>query len=223
MTIEDLTRYRLHFHKTKELRYIGHLDLHRSIERMLRRAELPVDYSKGFNPRMKLNLSTALPLGCSSTTELADFWLLTDLGEEEVFLRLLNATPPALDLKEVEKIDLKSPALQTMITGATYRVEILESINRTKLGEKIDEFLRAESLERTRRGKVYDLRPLVRTLEIAQETGTHQYLKMLLQVGEGHTGRPEEVLLQLELNPANCLIERTHLHFSSEEQGISET
>ena len=102
---EGRWRYRAQYHKTGDLRYIGHLDLHRSVERMLRRAGLPLDYSKGFNPRVRLNLSTALPLGCTSSSELADFWLLQDLDLDVVREALIAAAPPGLMFTAVEKIN----------------------------------------------------------------------------------------------------------------------
>jgi radical SAM-linked protein len=214
MTEDLLTRFRLHFHKTRELRYIGHLDLHRSLERTLRRAQLPLDYSKGFNPRVKLNLSTALPLGCSSTSELADFWLLSDLDEETVRNALLSVTPPGLAVISIEKIDLKFPSLQSQINAVTYQVELPDKVDVAELGDNIRIILQTENLPRSRRGKAYDLRPLIRTLEIKQHPPMPTILKMILQAGEGKTGRPEEVLLALGLDPVEAIIERTELFLS---------
>jgi len=56
-------RFRLTFSKAGDLRFVGHLDLQRLIERCLRRSGLPLRYSQGFNPKVRLNLASALPLG----------------------------------------------------------------------------------------------------------------------------------------------------------------
>ena len=49
-TNEHLTRYRFHFEKNENMKYTGHLDLHRTLERTFRRSTLPLAYSQGFNP-----------------------------------------------------------------------------------------------------------------------------------------------------------------------------
>lgn len=40
------------FEKGETLRYIGHLDLMRAMQRALRRSGLPIRYSNGFNPQI---------------------------------------------------------------------------------------------------------------------------------------------------------------------------
>jgi len=211
MTEESLTRYRIQFVKGEHLRYIGHLDLHRSMERCLRRSNLPLDYSKGFNPRVRLNLSSALPLGCTSVAELADIWLLSQLEPTVILQALCSAAPPGLSFVAVEKINLKMPSLQSQINGVEYRVKIEETNAVPSLSEAVESLLKIDELPRVRRGKRYDLRPLVHELEICHVPPNHCSLRMVLNVGEGATGRTEEVLLSLGLDPTDMLIERTQL------------
>lgn len=215
MTDQALTRYRVKFHKTGDLRYTGHLDLHRSMERTLRRAKLPLDYSKGFNPRVKLNLSTALPLGCTSTTELADFWLVHHVEKDEVLQAVIAAAPPGLTFVSVEIVDLKTASLQSQIEAVGYLVELPALIDRSALETKVTELMQAETRTRSRRGKSYDLRALITSLELAQSGTTPPVIQMILKAGEGSTGRPEEVLHELDLDPATAMIERTQLYLSA--------
>jgi len=72
MTADGPFRYRIRFAKSAPLRFIGHLDLHRTWERTLRRAGARLAYSEGYNPRPRLNLGLALPLGCTSQGDLLD-------------------------------------------------------------------------------------------------------------------------------------------------------
>jgi hypothetical protein len=71
----------------------------------------------------------------------------------------------------------------------------------------------AESIIRERRGKSYDLRPLIEMISIITEANGTAWLKMALAAREGATGRPEEVLLALQIEPETALVERTHLIF----------
>ena len=51
------------FEKGKTLRYIGHLDLMRAMQRALRRSGLPIRYSNGFNPHIRLSFAAPLSVG----------------------------------------------------------------------------------------------------------------------------------------------------------------
>jgi hypothetical protein len=70
--------------------------------------------------------------------------------------------------------------------------------------------IQSESLPRERRGKFYDLRPLVEVLTVDTETST---LQMKLTAREGATGRPDEVLTALGIEPEYARVERTRLIF----------
>ena len=59
-------RLRMQFSKVGPTRFIGHLDLARTLERSSNRARLPMAYTLGFNKRMRLQLAPALPLGFTS-------------------------------------------------------------------------------------------------------------------------------------------------------------
>src|SRR3990167_11377873 len=54
---------RLRFQKKGTLRFISHHDLMRLLERALRRAELPIKMTQGFNPRLRMSFPLALALG----------------------------------------------------------------------------------------------------------------------------------------------------------------
>ena len=59
--LEQPITVRLKFRKVGSLQYISHLDLQRTFNRVISRACIPVWYTKGFNPHIKLVFST--PLG----------------------------------------------------------------------------------------------------------------------------------------------------------------
>lgn len=79
---------------------------------------------------------------------------------------------------------------------------------------KIETVLNSETILRQRRGKSYDIRPLIKELNLSPEgeNGSDK-ICMRLSAQEGGTGRPEEVLLALDIQPENPHIERTRLVF----------
>jgi radical SAM-linked protein len=210
----NLTRMRLRitFAKQGTLRYIGHLDLHKVWERTLRRAGLPLTYSQGYHPQPKIQLASALPLGFSSRAELVDIWLDKKLDLKDLPERLQEDAPPGLDILDVEEVDERGPALQTQINAAEYEITLLDPPTESRLSRRLSVLMEAESLPRERRGKAYDLRPLIYELRfIGTDMEGNPRLFMCLSAGEGNTGRPDEVLAELGIPLEAARIERTRL------------
>jgi len=212
MANDDRYRYRITFTKDEAQRFTSHLDLHRAWGRLLRRAGLPLLYSQGFNPRPRIQLSTALPLGCTSEHELADIWLTEEIPCSEILERLQHSAPPGTRILEVERAALNEPSLPNQIDAVSYIAKIEPGLTEEELSSTIHDLLLTKVLERERRGKTYDLRPLIHELEISSKGMEHPSIRMKLAAKEGATGRPEEVLLALDLDPSTAKIHRIHLH-----------
>ncbi|MFM8425205.1 MAG: TIGR03936 family radical SAM-associated protein, partial [Chloroflexota bacterium] len=208
-----IMRVRITFSKQGALRYIGHLDLHRVWERAMRRASLPISYSQGFHPQPKISLAAALPLGFSSRAEVLDVRLNEEIPTEEIFLRLKDNLPPDIKVTDVISVDERLPALQTTVLSAAYDVHLTEPVDGSELTRKVESLMKAESLIRERRGKTYDLRPLIELLSVIKQPDGKVWIKMTLAAREGATGRPEEVLTALEIEPETARVERTRLIF----------
>lgn len=202
-------RLRVTFAKIGPLRYTGHLDLHRLWERAARRAELPLAYSQGFHPQPKLAIASALPLGFSSRCEVLDMRLEREIALEGLREKLQETLPTGIQVMNVESVDEKLPALQTLVASAEYQVTLTDPSQSVELKRRIESLLESESIIRERRGKTYDLRPLIEIL-YPEPDGK---IFMRLAAREGATGRPEEVLDVLGINFEETRIERTQLIF----------
>jgi radical SAM-linked protein len=210
-------RIRITFVKQGAFRYTGHLDLHKVWERAARRAELPLAYSQGFHPQPRMSMAAALPLGFSSRCEVMDMKLENEIELEDLPSRLNSTLPPGLQVVEVEQVDDRAPALQTQVRSAEYEVTLMESVDASELGRKIDLAIQATSIPRERRGKTYDLRPLIEELSLVstpakgEQVGLRVFMRLAAR--EGATGRPEEVLDVLGIAFEETRIERTRLIF----------
>ena len=203
-------RIRITFNKTNAMRYTGHLDLHRTWERTFRRAGLPLAYSQGFHPQPRINLAAALPLGFTSESEIVDVWLEEELPTGEILAALEKALPPGLQVTSLEAVEGREPALQTQVVSAEYIATLLDPVH--AVDERLHELLAAESLPRERRGKPYDLRPLIEALQrLPDDDQGRTRIQMQLACREGATGRPEEVLDQMGILPENTRVHRTRL------------
>jgi radical SAM-linked protein len=201
-------RIRAVFAKTEPMRFTSHLDLYRAWERLLRRAGLPLVFSQGYNPRPKLQLAAPLALGITSQAEIIDFWLENSTNDlKEITGKLHAARPHGIEVQSVEAVEASAPTLQKKVTAAEYQVRLLDQV--PDLDQKIATLLDSDSILREKRGKTYDLRPLIEEMNF--EGGESNSIHMLLKAQEGSTGRPEEVLRALEIPPENSRIERTRL------------
>jgi radical SAM-linked protein len=202
-------RVRITFSKTGALRYIGHLDLNTIWERAARRAGLPLAYTQGFHPQPKMTFASALPLGFSSRCEVMDMRFNQEIDLTSLSVQLQDVMPSGIGILKVENIDELAPQLQMQILSAKYEVTLTEAVNASELRRKMDEVMASPSLPRERRGKSYDLRPLIEKLELTSDN------KILIQLAarEGATGRPEEVLDILGIMIEHARVERTNLIF----------
>ena len=208
-------RIRITFSKQGSLRYTGHLDLHTLLERAARRANLPLAYSQGFHPTPKIQLASALPLGFSSRAEIMDLWLTAECEIPMLRNDLQAALPRDIQILNMETVDDNAPPLQTQVVAAEYEVA-LPTEYAADLPSRLSTVLNAGSLPRERRGKPYDLRPLIESLEVMPVDGSgNARISMRLTAREGATGRPEEVLSTLEIPPESARVERTRLIFQS--------
>ncbi|GAA0768299.1 TIGR03936 family radical SAM-associated protein [Clostridium subterminale] len=84
-----MVRYLIKYTKESEIKFLSHLDLMRTIQRVIRRAKLPIEYSKGFNPHMSISIAQPLSVGVYSTGEYLDAVFIEEVDEKEI-LKALN-------------------------------------------------------------------------------------------------------------------------------------
>ncbi|MBI1853696.1 MAG: DUF2344 domain-containing protein [Planctomycetes bacterium] len=188
-----MTHYQLRFRKFGDVRFLSHLDLMEQWKRALRRADVPIAFTAGFNPQPKLSLLAPLPVGTESECEVIFVELETALSADELRERLQPNLPPGVEIVAA-KIIYARPAASDL--EFTYRVELPES--HVPTDEQIAAFLGggAAFVERHRKGetKKIDVVPFVR--EIVRDGDA---LVFRIVSTDGKTVRPEEVLAAMGL------------------------
>ena len=103
--------------------YLGHLDLMTCFERAARRAELPLLYSQGYNPRPMMVF--ALPLGVGIETRCDYLDVSLDRSYDAVlFAEKMNAClPEGLRILRSKEIPEPKDSIMSIVTTATYRFE----------------------------------------------------------------------------------------------------
>ncbi|WP_072894584.1 TIGR03936 family radical SAM-associated protein [Clostridium fallax] len=163
-------RYLIKFTKESDIKFISHLDLMRTIQRIIRRAELPIEYSKGFNPHMSLSIAQPLSVGVYSTGDYLDIVLTETLPNEEVKNILNNYTCKGIKFLEVSNIEVvmnqkRVPQGMALIDAALYTIKIKYN-NTSKIEEEMKELLSKKewvTVKKSKKGeKTVDIKPLVK-------------------------------------------------------------
>ncbi len=213
-------KVRIRFRKDGDLRQIGHHDLMRCFERLLRRAALLFHSTQGFNPKPRLVFPLPLPLGIVGCQEVAELELDTDVSAAEVHSRLAQQAPAGLEILDVRRIDGARTAHARL---ACYRIAVPlhQSDN---VPQRLTDLMQDASCwverQRPERRRI-DVRPYLRDLRFRDGA-----VEMDLVVTPTGTARPEEVLGLLglaEVLEKGAVFERTHLVLDDEFIAVDHT
>ncbi len=178
----------------ESLRLLGHLDLMRSMQRVLRRSELPIKYSQGFSPHVILSLAAPKSVGMAAENELMEFVLTEDLPRQVVEDAIQKAMPETMELKGLILREDKAAALPALVRMASYRVDFYEDPPFTE--SQLADFLSQDEIlavKKTKKGeRSYDMRPLI--MEASLQNGS---LHCTLSLWEGGTCRVDDFLEKL--------------------------
>lgn len=112
------------FQKNKEISYTSHLDVQRTLQRAFRRAELPLAFSKGFNPHPKLSFATALATGYTSDGEWFEVELDRPIALSDFIDRTNAALPDGMRIVEAFEADGSIDTLSKLIRAAHYEITV---------------------------------------------------------------------------------------------------
>jgi radical SAM-linked protein len=207
-------RLRITFSKGENLRFISHLDVSRTWERVLRRAGIPIAYTKGYHPHPRMVFAAALPVGCTGEAEVMDIILAQSVPPRRVLQGLAHHMPEGLEARDVTSVYARAPALPTLLYGADYDSVIQTEQSLADASQRCRGLLARDAIPRVYRGRGYDLRPLVDDLEVLHASARHLVVRMQLAAGERGTGRPDEVLDELGWADVPHYCHRRQLRFA---------
>ncbi|QXM05768.1 TIGR03936 family radical SAM-associated protein [Crassaminicella indica] len=201
-------KVRMRFSKKDFMIFISHLDLARVMERALRRADVPLCFTQGFNPHPKISFATALALGVSSDGEYVDIEI-----EEKIDLNILKEKinkelPEGIHIIQCQYIDVKSKPLMAVIEYSTYivRCVLADDVNEDKLNALIKDFMKNKEIiihkivkkKNKTREKEINIRPFIRNLELLNKEDCNCIFKMTLATGSKGNLKPEVLIEQLK-------------------------
>ncbi len=154
---------RIKFSKTGNVKFIGHLDVMRYFQKLIRRSKLDVTYSQGYHPHQIMSFTSPLSVGVESVGEYFDIETNSEIDPEYAIKTMNEHTVEGI--KVLNYIELPDDAKKSMalLAGADYLVDLDFD------GETIDKFLKQEKIEvlkKTKKSeKIVDIKEMIFELE----------------------------------------------------------
>lgn len=229
-----LNNIRARFIRGQEVKFISHLDLMKVFERAIRRADIPIAYSQGFNPHPQMIFGLPLSVGVTSEAEYADFELSNTIKLEDFIEGLNRQLPKGLTIKDAKYFNTRANIMKA-ISFASYNVLVSydDNVGINIIKNKIEELMSKNSITVMKEGKKgirdVDIRPMIFELE-ASEPGNEEFVvpekcsvsrfSMLLSAGSAANLKPELLVSAInevaDINLKTMKIHRTGLFVSKE-------
>jgi radical SAM-linked protein len=212
-------KYFFYYTKSESVRWLGHLDILRAFERALRRTDLHVSFSQGFNPRIRINFASPLGTGITGDAEPAVIELDDAMQPGEVEAALNAVLPPGIRIHGCEDIpDAGRKDLLNSFDRAEYRITCaaLEPFTEESCRCAVEALLAEEDIpvvrEREGRTRTVNVRPFLQELEFKQlEPGNGRSIwRAIVGIGESGNVRPSEIADALGTHLPGLKLRRAH-------------
>jgi len=160
----EIMAVRIKFSKTGDLMYISHLDLARTMQRIMVRSGVDIWYSEGFNPQPRIVFALPLPVGVESTCELMDIKINHPMELDEIKERIQRNFPADMKVLDVYVPEVKFKA----ISYADYTLRLYSPRLDTDTHEKINTLFSKECIitKRSKSGeKEVDICSFIKSIE----------------------------------------------------------
>ncbi|MCR3758227.1 TIGR03936 family radical SAM-associated protein [Clostridium felsineum] len=193
-------RYLIKYSKGSNIKFVSHLDIMRAIQRTVKRAGLPAEYSKGFNPHMSMSIAQPLSVGIYSEGEYFDLRLKEEVSEDKIKEAFNNAATSDLRAVDVIKIEKeyydsgkKVESSMAIIEAATYIMKIRYK-NIDKLKEEIEKIIKSEDwsiLKKTKKSeKIVNIKGMVKKISYKIKENTLE-VETLIAAGSRENLSPD--------------------------------
>jgi radical SAM-linked protein len=175
-------RIRVNFERPEDICYIGYIDLKTVIERSLRRTLLPLKFTEGFNPRVKMEMGFPLSVGMAGEDEYFDFYLNEKRDMDLILNRLDESFREILPVKEIKEIPAEAPSLTSLdaiLVNFIYG-KLEYDLTEPEIERKISIIMNLSEIIVARNDKKKDLKPFIENLKLLKKDKLN--LEMLFSV-----------------------------------------
>ena len=216
---------RIKFRKYGALKFIGHLDVMRYFQKVMRRADINICYSEGFSPHMIMSFAAPLGVGLTSEGEYVDITVKDSPSSREAVDRLNAVMVEGINVVSYRLLPENSKNAMSIVAAADYEVRFREGYEPEEgRQEKFHDFLALPEIHITKETKKgqqeVDIRPWI--YDCAVSDGI---IHMQVSTGSVHNLKPE-LLMQsfgewagMEIPAAALLIHRREIYADQGSEG----
>lgn len=159
-------KIRIKFAKTGPVKYVGHLDMLRYFQKLIRRAEIDICYSGGFNPHQKMSFAAPLGVGMAGEGEYVDIEVHTSTSSIQAIQALNAASVEGIEIKSFKKLPDNSLNAMSSVAAADYFVKYRDGYEPDfSLYKEFERFLCEKVIkiekETKKSSTILDIKPLI--------------------------------------------------------------
>ncbi|MCD8122302.1 MAG: TIGR03936 family radical SAM-associated protein [Clostridiales bacterium] len=189
-------KIRIKFSKEGDMKFIGHLDIMRYFQKVMRLADVDIRYSEGFSPHQIMSFANPLGVGMESRGEYVDIEVRSTDSSQEMMRRMNAVMVDGMSILSYRRLPDQAANAMSIVAAADYRVRFrdgYEPENFDSFVEWIPSFLDLASIymiKRSKKGeKEVDIRPLIEDLHLEG----HEFV-MRLATGSAANLKPDIVM-----------------------------
>lgn len=219
-------KIRIKFAKRGSLKFVGHLDIMRYFQKLIRRAGIDIAYSEGFNPHQKISFAQPLGVGMLSEGEYVDLEVKSTFSSVEAIKRMNDANVEDLEILSYRKLSENAGNAMASVAAADYEIAFRENYKPAGFDfyKLFSEFFNSNNeitvLKETKKSQIeMDIKPF-----IYEYSGDSERIVLKLSCGSVTNIKPELVMeaffkhLNMELSPFTFIYTRLDV-FGQKESG----
>ncbi len=188
---------RIKFRKYGCMKFIGHLDIMRFFQKVMRRADIPIAFTGGFSPHMIMSFANPLGVGVTSDGEYFDIELTEEIDMKLAVERMNQVVVEGIDIVNMVPIsDDKKQTGMSIVAAADYLSSLKSGMFPEDWKEKAGQFMNQQAisiLKKTKKSeKEVDIKPMIYKFEVRDES-----VYMQVATGSVENLKPELVMQAL--------------------------
>lgn len=220
-------KIRIKFSKSGALKFIGHLDVMRYFQKLIRRSKIPVAYSQGLSPHQIMSFALPLGIGLTSDGEYVDIEITEPVSSDYAVEVMNKNSVEGIEILSFKMLDDSSENAMSSVKAADYLIKFRDDILPTE--DLVGEFKKFISqntidiLKVTKKSeRMLDIKPFIYRYDVGKDS-----IKLRLCCGSVDNTKPELVMeafynyLSLPFDDYSLLIKRIDLFTGSYPSFIS--
>ena len=174
------------------MKFIGHLDMVRYFQKVMRRAYVDICYSEGFSPHQKMSVAAPLSVGVISKGEYFDIEVNSSLSSKEMIKNINAQNVEGVKVVSYKELPEGAKNAMSIVAGADYFVY-------TDLftEEQVNDFYAQDEiniLKKTKKSeKIVDIKPMIHEMKFNEDG-----IFMKVSQGSAANLKPDLVMSALE-------------------------